>query len=522
MNLAEPVRTRAEANGDRIAMVCEGHRQTYRELGVRSQQLVHALRELGVDKGECVALLVDNGPRTLEQIVGLAWGGYVRAPLYSHDPPDRHRYLLDLTEAAALVVDTHHLAALGPELAECESLRQVIVVPASDGETVVAAQALAAHDYEDLVANASTEPVEFATKPDDPYQIRFSAGTTGLPKGILHDIQAWAAMGELTVAPLADPLSADDCYLAAGPLTHASSMPVWPVLAAGGKIVVLPVFEPERFLETVEQERVTTTLIVPTMVQLIANHPEATQTDLSSLRGVFYGASPMPETVLRDAIGLWGQVMYQLYGQSEAVPVTSLLATDHLLDGTDDERVRLRSAGRPIGDCQVRIESDDGKILPESEVGEVVVHTRGRMREIWKDAEATRSRITSDGWVRTRDMGWLDANGFLFLADRKEDLIISGGFNIWPAELENALVSHPGVREAAVVGVPHPKWGETPRAAVVLDEPADGVSEEDLIAWTRDQVGSVKKVTGVRFVDELPKTPIGKTLRRVVREQIDD
>lgn len=521
MNLAEPVLRHASERGDRVAMVCEGRRQTYRQLSERAQRLVRGLRGLGVAHGECIALLVDNGPYTLEQIVALSWGGFVRAPLYTHDPPERHRYLLDLTGAVALIVDARHYEALAPVLGECAELRHVVVVGEAEArDSVIGTYGV--HAYENLVEKATTEPIAFRTEPHDPYQIRFSAGTTGLPKGILHDIEAWIAVGEMTVAVLDRPVSAQDRYLAAGPLTHAASMPVWPVLAAGGTIVVLPAFDPGRFLDIVQRERVTMTLIVPTMVQLIAAHPDASQADLSSLRAVFYGASPMPEAVLLEAIGLWGNIMYQLYGQSEVAPVTSLVAADHLPDGTAQERSRLRSAGRPIDGAEVRIEADDGRILPPGEIGEVTVRTPGQMREIWKDPEATRARVTEDGWVRTRDMGWLDEEGFLFLADRKEDMIISGGFNIWPAELENALMAHPGVREAAVVGVAHPRWGETPRAAVVREpdyEPA--VTEEELIAWTRERVGSVKKVTGVHFVDELPKTPIGKVLRRVVRDRFE-
>lgn len=189
-----------------------------------------------------------------------------------------------------------------------------------------------------------------------------------------------------------------------------------------------------------------------------------------------------------------------------------------MVDGPEFQRRWLRSAGRPTPNSDVKIIDDDGNELPAGEVGEIAGFTPGRMREIWAAPDATAERITPEGWVRTRDMGWLSEDGFLYLADRKEDTIISGGYNIWPIELENALADHPAVLEAAVVGVPHEKWGETPHAVVVL---AGGgrATEDELIQWTREKVGSVKKVTGVSFAAELPKTPIGKVLRRVVREQ---
>lgn len=510
----------ANEHGDRVAMVCEDTRQTYRQLHDRAQRLVHGLRDHGIVKGDRVALLVDNGPQTLEQIVALGYGGFVRTGLYAHDSPERHQYLLELTGASALIVNDRYFEALEPILANCAALHCVIVI----GQSATALEAVAAGralDYEMMLAQASRDSVDITSSLNDPHQIRFSAGTTGLPKGILHDLAGWIAVGDNTVAMLDEPLTADDCYLAAGPLTHAAIMLVWPILSAGGTIVVLPSFDVERFLAAVETERVTMTLVVPTMVQMITDNADAANRDLSSLRVVFYGASPMPEPVLAKALKLWGNILYQLYGQSEASPVTVLPAADHRIDGSSAEQLRLQSVGRPIGSARVRILDNHDAELPAGKVGEVIVSAEGRMREIWGDPSATAERLTDDGWVRTRDMGWLDDEGFLFLSDRKEDMIISGGFNIWPAELENALAAHPAVHEAAVVGVPHPRWGESPHAAVVLNhgQPKQ-VSEQELIEWTRERLGSVKKLTGVHFVSELPRTPIGKVLRREVRDQL--
>lgn len=519
MNPAEAVRRHAEQNGDRLAMVCEDVEQTYRDLYERSQRLANALQGLGLKAGDCVALLVGNGPMTLEQVVGVSFAGFVRVPLYAHDSAARHEYLLNLTEARALIVDEKYLEPLEPLLDRCPGLEEVIVV--GDGEFARSASERGrARSYASLVEAAADAPVFVDYAPHDAYQIRFSAGTTGSPKGIVHDVAGWVAAGELLAEVLDAPLTADDRYLAAGPLTHAASVPVWPLLDAGGTIVVMPAFDVARFLELIERHRVTIGLVVPTMVQMITAHPEAAQRDLSSLRAVYYGTSPMPEATLVAGIALWGNIMYQMYGQSEAVPVTILAPRDHIVDGTEVERGRLRSAGRALPSCALRIVDEEDRDVATGEVGEILVKSPGRMREIWKDPEATAMRITEDGWVRTRDMGRFDEEGFVFLADRKEDMIISGGYNIWPAELENALAGHPAVREAAVVGVPHDKWGETPHATVVLDEGFTGeVTEEDLIAWTREALGSVKKLTGVTFAEALPKTPIGKVLRRVLRDE---
>ncbi|MBP2364808.1 class I adenylate-forming enzyme family protein [Pseudonocardia parietis] len=510
VNPAEVLRRNAEECGDDVALICGDTRQTHRELHERARKLVHVLRRAGIEQGERVALLVDNGPASLELLAGVTLGGFVRCPLYTHDLAERHRYLLDLTESAALIIEAKYYPALEPALRESATVRTVIVMGEQPGVP----------GYERLMTEAPADPVEIDLDPEAPYQIRFSAGTTGFPKGILHSLRGWMAVGAETLAGIEPALNHEDRYLAAGPLSHAAGVPVWPVLTAGGAIVVMPSFDVGEFVELVERERVTLSVLVATMVQMITRHPDVGSRDLSSLRLVLYGASPIPESVLVDALELWGNIMHQSYGQSEAIPVAALLPEHHIVDGTPAQRRWLRSAGRATPSSGIRIVDDADRELPAGEIGEITVHSPGRMVEIWRDPEATAARITPDGWVRTRDMGWLDEDGFLYLADRKEDMIISGGFNIWPAELENALTAHPGVREAAVVGIPHPKWGETPYAEIVRDERHDDeVSEAELIDWTRQRLGSVKKVTSVRFVDELPRTPVGKVLRRVVRER---
>jgi acyl-CoA synthetase (AMP-forming)/AMP-acid ligase II len=347
--------------------------------------------------------------------------------------------------------------------------------------------------------------------------IRFSAGTTGRPKGIYHTVQAWLGLCNeyRWVTPQIDER---DSYLAAGPLTHAAVIFLWPMLMVGARIVVMDAFDPQRALQLIEEQRITFTLVVPTMIQAMVADPAATARDLSSLRCLNYAASPISETTMTKAVELFGPVLYQLYAQSEAVPATMLLPHQHCPRGTERERRWMRSVGRATPNTTLTVVDEDGNALPTGEVGEVAVKTPGQMTGLWNDPDGTAARLTGDGSVRTRDMGRLDEDGFLYLADRKEDMIISGGYNIWPAQLENAIASHPAVAEVCVVGVPHEKWGETPIAVVV---PAPGASPDpdELIALTRDRVGSVMKVTRVEFVDELPKSGVGKVLRRVVRER---
>jgi acyl-CoA synthetase (AMP-forming)/AMP-acid ligase II len=509
MELSATIRAGADEHPEQPAVRCEGQTQTYAQLYERSCRLANALADAGIEPGERVATLGDNCLQSIEQMSGLALGGYVRSSLYTHNAAESNLYLLNLVEASALLIQRKHYDAIAPRLTEVATLRSVLVF---DGEAPDDAS-----DYERALARASDTDPGVALAPDDHHIIRFSAGTTGKPKGILHTVSRWTSVGsEMTLAMPAQDSS--DRYLAAGPLAHAAGLPVWATLGAGGTIVVMSAFDPMRFLSLIAEERCTTAFLVPTMIQMVVNHPSAADADLSSLRAVIYGAAPISERTLEQAHSLWGKIMYQMYGQSEAVPLTVLAPEDHVVDGTPEERRKLRSAGRPTPNTRIRILDPDGNELPPGQIGEIAASSPTAMAAIWHDADATAERILADGSVLTRDMGYLDEDGYLFLADRKEDMIISGGFNIWPAELENALASHPAVAEVAVVGVAHDKWGETPKAVVVLRDGQDA-GEQELIDWTRERLGAVKRVTSVDFVDELPKTPLGKVLRRQVRDR---
>ncbi len=340
--------------------------------------------------------------------------------------------------------------------------------------------------------------------------IRFSAGTTGKPKGIVHTNAAWLRGGDefRWVTPRID---GRDAYLAAGPLTHAALVFLWPMLQVGGRVVVMEAFEAGKALELIETQRPTLTLMVPTMIQALVEHPDARSRDLSSLHALTYAAAPISERTMHAAIELLGdEVLHQWYAQSEAWPLTMLLPHQH--------RDRAQSVGRPTPNTVLEIVDEEGRPVAPGTAGEIAVSTPGQMKELWNDPDGTAARTLPDGLLLTRDMGYLDEQGFVFLVDRKEDMIISGGYNIWPAELEQALLSYPGVAEVCVVGVPHERWGETPRAVVVLT-PGASPGAQELIDHCRAEVGSVKKITSIEFVSELPRSPLGKVLRRQVRER---
>jgi acyl-CoA synthetase (AMP-forming)/AMP-acid ligase II len=290
------------------------------------------------------------------------------------------------------------------------------------------------------------------------------------------------------------------------------------MLWAGATILPMDRFDARRWVDLVERHGVTYTTLVPTMIQSILALDDIDSRDLSSLRCLTYAGAPISAPTQRRAIGLFGDVLHHYYAMSEVAPVTMLLPHEHRLDGSEAERRRTRSVGLPSFNVVVTIVDDDGRALGPGQIGEVAVQSPGTMSGIWNDEAATKARFLPDGSLLTRDMGYLDEDGYLFLVDRKDDMIISGGYNIWPVELEQVLAAHGGVLDVCVVGVPHPRWGETPKAVVVL---ADGatVTEAELIELTRERLGPVKKITSVDFVAALPRLTTGKVQRAAVRKR---
>jgi acyl-CoA synthetase (AMP-forming)/AMP-acid ligase II len=494
MDFPTLLRRSARAHRHSVAVWCDGSEQTYVQLFERACRLANGLAARGVQPGDRVAVLGPNGLETVEQVAGIALGGFVRSALYAHQTAEVNSYLLELVDARALIVHASLVAGLEDKVAD--------VIVYGDGPS---------SDYERLLAGAPATDPGRTQSPADFHVIRFSAGTTGRPKGMAHTVANWLRGGDefRWVTPRIDERSG---YLAAGPLTHAAVVFLWPILQVGGRVIVMEAFEPGRALELIETQAPTLTLMVPTMIQALVGHPDAVERDLSSLEALTYAAAPISPRTMHTAMDLFGpDVLHQWYAQSEAWPLTMLLPHQHLR--------RPDSVGRATPNTVLKIVDDNGNELPLGDTGEIAVRTPGQMSGHWNDQEGTAARTLPDGSIRTRDMGYVDDDGFVYLVDRKEDMIISGGYNIWPAELEQALVSHPAVAEACVVGVPHERWGETPKAVVVLGEGAREVSGDELVEYTRERVGAVKKVTSVEFVDELPKSPLGKVLRREVRDR---
>lgn len=508
MDFATIIRKSGQYYRDHTAVLFEGRTQTYGELLERAGRLANGLASLGVKRQDRVAVLADNRYETVEIAAACALGNTPVATLYTYYNSETHIYLLEKTDARVLIVDEALYPALAEALAHLPGLRAVVVLGSSSPPGT--------HAYDELLARSGAEVEPVPVRGDDVHIIRFSSGTTGRPKGIYHTVDRWLAYSS-EWRWMTPRLTEQDTYLVAVSLAHLGIAYLWGCLAVGARIVPMRHFDPAEFAELVERNRVTYTAMVPTMIQKVLDTPDAARRDFSSLRCLTYAGAPIAGETLRRAVGLFGDSLHQMYAQSEVAPLSMLLPHEHRLDGDEVSRRRLRSVGRPSAHVVVTVVDDDGNPVAPGEIGEIAALSPGGMSGIWGDPEATAARMLPDGSVLTRDMGYVDQDGYLYLKDRKDNMIISGGYNIWPVELEDLLLSHPEVESVCVIGVPHDVWGETPKA-VVVRAPGASVTEEELIALTRERLGRVKRVTSVDFVDRIPVSVNGKVLRAVLRD----
>jgi len=494
----------AQHHGGREILVSPDARLTGRQYVERVYRLGNALLGLGMKKGDRVSLLLNNSTYSAECFRGANSAGIPFVSLNTRNAAPEHVYILNNAGSKALIVGEEFMPMIETILPDAPALEHVITVPGKNKGTYLS--------YEDLLSASSINEPDVEISPDDPYSIRYTSGTTGKPKGVLQlfrsDItQLYNALMEGLE------IRKSDAVALTAPVTHASGSMVLPHMVKGAKVVILPGFDPEVLLQTIEKEKITTLYLVPTMIVMLINHPTLKEHDISTIRTIRYGASPIAPNVLKKAIGIFGNVFLQGYGLTEAsMPITLLTKEDHILDGTDRSLNRLKSIGREVLIAKVSIQDPDCHILPDGETGEICVKSDQVMKEYWHNPEATKEALI-DGWLHTGDMGYRDKDGYFYLVDRKKDMIISGGFNIYPREVEDVLYFHDAVLEAAVVGIPDEKWGETVKAFVVLKSGKNATAEE-IIAHCRKHLASYKKPTSVDFIDELPKNANGKILKK--------
>jgi fatty-acyl-CoA synthase len=486
---------------DRMAFVWDGGSLTYRAAHALIGRLQAAMAASGLAKGQTAAFLSANSAETWCAGVAAQGLGLVVTWLHPLGSLADHLDVIEDSGATALVVDPRTHAQRGGELASGAAGRLATVLTmgrADFGRDLMAAAERA----------GEAAPVDL-TGPDDYAIINYTGGTTGKSKGAIRRHRSTAASAVSIAADFEFP--AVPRYLAAAPITHVSGTKVLPSLLRGGTIHLLKGFDPERFLATIERERINFTLMVPTMIYVLLDHPKLDKTDLSSLELVLYGASPMSPTRLVEGLERIGPVFSQLYGQTECYPVSVLRKGDH-----DAKRPELfASCGFPIASCSVSLRDEDNNEVKPGEAGEICVRAPHAMEQYWKRPEQT-AETFKGGWLHTGDVARTDERGYLYIVDRKKDMIVSGGFNIFPREVEDVLSSHPDVAMAAVIGVPHEKWGEAV-AALIVPRPGTRPAAEALMQLVKDRKGGTHAPKQVEFVDSLPLTAVGKVDKKVLR-----
>ncbi|MFB7369281.1 class I adenylate-forming enzyme family protein [Streptomyces sp. NPDC056222] len=498
------------------ALVCGDRSWSFAELERSANRLASALAARGLRPGDAVASLAWNRGELVEVEFALYKAGLTRAPINARLGRGEVAHILRYAPVRALVFDAAHredaLAAIAAAGTDC--LPVPLDDPLEPGSSAVA--------YDTLLTEGDDSPFLVEVDEDEPCVLNFTSGSTGALKAAVQTVgNRLANMRKLLMSDESRPRPGTR-YLACGPITHATGMGLLAGVFGGSTTYVLPTWSPQSFLETVEKERITATFLVPAMLNMVLAHPGAADHDLTSLTSVRIGGAPISPQRLRDAVEFFGPVVAQGYGLGETTSVVAGLSADEIAHAVREDAELLQSCGRASYDTEIRVVDEAGRELGPREVGEIIVRGPDCVREYWQEPELS-AETFRDGWVHTGDLAWMREDGYLFLVDRKKDMIISGGFNIYCTEVEAALYEHPAVQEACVVGVPDEKWGEAVKAVVVPHPAATAaavpaVTADELIAFCAERLDRFKKPRSVDFVTELPHNRNGKLDRKAVRE----
>lgn len=489
----------------RTAFVMGEVRRTWAETDARVTRLANALLSQRLRPGDRVAVLLPNCPEYFEIYFGCARAGVIAVPLNYRLTARELAQILGHADPSLLIVGAEYLDQARELDALLPNLRRWVLGDADlHGAT----------GYEAMLARAGSNPVRVAKKDTDTCAIFYTSGTTGLPKGAMVSHLNLEMNGYNQM--VADASRRDDINLVSTPIYHVGAVFVAVTyMMLGCTQVVVPRFDPGLWLRTLAASRATVALLIPTMINSVLHHADCDATDLSALRLIFYGGGPMPPAVLERAMARLHCAFTQGYGLTETLEATFLTADDHVPDGTPLQQKRLHSAGREAVGAEVRIVDADGTELGVNEVGEILVRSRSVIAGYWKMPEES-LRSIRDGWFCTGDLGYLDEDRYLFLVDRKKDMVVSGGVNIYTREIEAVLYQHPAVLEAAIIGMPDEEWGEAV-TAVIARKPGMQVTAQEIVEHCRAGLASYKKPRHVYFLPDLPKNPSGKILKRELR-----
>ncbi|AMM32917.1 AMP-dependent synthetase and ligase [Sinomonas atrocyanea] len=508
MNLGDYLSRSAAYWPDAEALVWSGQRWTYRRLEAEANQLASALQGRGCLPGTAVATLAANRGELVVAEMALCKAGAVRVPISTRLAPAEVEHVLVDAGVEVVLVDAKHRHMVC-EIADRRGLALLVVDfdAAGDGDLAFPA----------LLAEGDPSPVSVDVPAGHPAVLNFTSGSTGTLKAAVQTVgNRLSNMRKMAMNPQAT-LSKGSVYLVAGPITHASGMGILGCFFRGATVVVLSAFDVESYLDTLEREKVTQSFLVPVMLNRVLASPTLGRRNFPHLRSITIGGAPVAPARLREAVEAFGPVISQGYGQGETTSTITFLTIEDVLRGIESDPDLLLSCGRAVFDTEVRVVDPDGRPLPPGEVGELLARGPDCVQEYFHAPEAT-AELLLDGWVRTGDLGYIREDGYIFLVDRKKDMIISGGYNIYCTEVEASLYDHPGVFEACVVGVPDEQWGETVKAFVSRAQ-GTSVSEEELRDFCSQRLSRVKVPRIIEFVEDLPRNRNGKLDRRLLRER---
>jgi long-chain acyl-CoA synthetase len=504
LNLTMSLSRALQQRPDKLATIFRDRRRTYREFGDRVARLAGALRKLGMGAGDRVAMFALNSDRYLEYYYGVWWGGGAVNPVNTRWSAAEIAYSLDDCDTRILLIDDNFLPMLGELRQRAKSLQQIVYVgdgPAPEGLL----------DHEALIAQA--DAVDDAVRANDEVAgVYYTGGTTGFPKGVMLTHSGLLCNSLMLIAEGMCP--EDTIGLHSAPMFHLADGMFQGMLALRQATqVFLPQFNPQEVMKAIEAERVTAAVLVPTMIQMLVDHPSIGDYRLDSMRLMIYGGSPINQALLGRAMQRLPQTQFtQLYGMTEMSPVSTLLPPgDHVIGAK-----RLSSGGRATFTSEVRIVDELGHEVPRGTIGEIAARGPGVMKGYWNKPEET-AAVLRNGWMHTGDGGYMDEDGYLFIVDRVKDMIVTGGENVYSIEVENAIARHPSVASCAVIGIPSEQWGETVHGVVVL-KPGEQLDAEALKAHCKTLIANYKCPRSVEFVAALPVSGTGKVLKNKLRE----
>jgi len=496
-------------NPDKLAFVYKNQRISFQQFNERVNAIIHYLKSIGVKKGDGIGIIAWNCLASCD-IVGAAMkGGFIASPFNPRLQETELEFIINYSEATVLFVGPEFFEIIQKIAPRLQHVRHYISI---EGHRE------GFFEYDGIFNQLSTYEPDVEINEDDPFIIFYTSGTTGLPRGAVYT--HYRKLEESRTKALTVGINEHNKHVMILPLFHIGGWShFWTFFCVGGSNIIMSQrsFDPSATLKMIQDERATDIHIVPTQLVSILDLPNIDEYDLSSLKRIWYAASPMPTELLRKGIEKFGPIFAQGYGQSESGPDISILKEEYhnVLDKPNEEQKILSSCGQPCLWVHARIVNDEGEDVPPHEVGEIVVQSKSIMKEYWKKPEETQA-VMIGGWLHTGDMGYYDEKGFIYIVDRKKDMIITGGENVYPREVEEVLYSHPGVLEAAVIGVPDDIWVERVHAVIVLKEGYKADMNE-IINFCKSRLARYKAPRSIEFVTSLPKNPQGKILKREIR-----